>query len=255
VFDFEFLLARWDVAALRTAIEHSLEGAGRVGSVPTWVLSNHDVVRHATRYGLPQSVDPQEWLRDGDRSLYDEELGRQRARAAALLMLALPGSVYLYQGEELGLPEVVDLPPDVLDDPTWVQSGGTVKGRDGCRVPLPWTIEGASAGFGINGAWLPQPEGWGRLSVEAQSGAEGSTLELYRSALAIRRAHLIADVDLEWLDLGGETLAFRRGTGVVCVVNCGAEPIPLPGGELLCASAPLVGGQIPSDAAVWVRTR
>jgi alpha-glucosidase len=253
-FDFEFLESRWDATSMRSAVEESLAGARAVASIPTWVLSNHDVVRVATRYGLPNNLVPKEWLLDGDRSLLDPDLGVRRARAAALLMLALPGSVYLYQGEELGLGEVHDLPVEVLDDPVWLRSAHTQKGRDGCRVPIPWTRAGPSFGFGDDGSWLPQPEGWGERSVEAQEGVTGSTLELYRSALRLRREHLAGDEELEWVDLGPDVVAFRRGSGVVCVVNFGADPVDLPAGDVLLASAPLGVLTLPPDAAAWIET-
>jgi alpha-glucosidase len=215
------------------------------------VLSNHDVVRHPTRYGLPKDVVAKKWLLDGDRDLLDTETGLRRGRAATLLMLALPGSVYLYQGEELGLGEVHDLSHDVLDDPTWVRSEHTEKGRDGCRVPLPWEPDGPSFGFGSNGSWLPQPDWFGPLAASAQQGVEGSTLELYRSALDLRRQHLTADEEFEWIESGEDVLAFRRGSGVVCLVNFGAEPVPLPEGRLLLSSAP-VTTTLPPDTAAWL---
>ncbi len=251
-FDFEFALAPWDAETLREDIDSALAGAAAVGSVPTWVLSNHDLVRHPTRYGLPQDLDARDWLLEGDRSLLDADLGLERARAATLLVLALPGSVYLYQGEELGLPEVHDLPLDALDDPTWRRSGHTKKGRDGCRVPIPWTVGGDSFGFGPDGSWLPQPTDWGQLSVESQEGVPGSTLELYRAALRLRGEHLSGE-GFEWLDWGAECLAFRRN-GVGVVVNLGAEPVPIPDGEILLSSADVAGGALPPDTAVWVRT-
>lgn len=251
-FDFHFLLAPWDATSLRQTITESLSATGEVGSVPSWVLSNHDVVRHATRYGLPQDVLARDWLLDGDRTLLDTDLGLRRARAAALLMLALPGSVYLYQGEELGLHEVHDLPEGVLQDPVWERSGHTVKGRDGSRVPLPWTADGDSFGFGDDGSWLPQPDDWGQNSVQAQEGDPASTLELYRKAIAIRRSELRGDEGIEWWDEGPEAIAFRRGGGLVCLVNFGQEPVDCPEGELLLASGPLDGGSVPTDTAVWV---
>ena len=251
-FDFDFLESPWNANSMRTAIDESMEAVGGVGSIPTWVLSNHDVVRHSTRYGLPMDVDSKAWLLDGDRSLLDEELGERRARAAALLLLGLPGSVYLYQGEELGLPEVTELPVDVLDDPVWARAGHTEKGRDGCRVPIPWTVDGASAGFGWNGSWLPQPDGWGDRSVEAQSSRTGSMLELYRSALRLRRQHLTSDLDIEWLEgPSSETLMFLRGSGVRCVVNFGSDPVAIDG-EVLLSSEPVENGHLPGNASVWL---
>lgn len=251
-FDFLFLLSPWEPEAMRKSAEDALAATATAGAVPTWVLSNHDVVRHATRYALPQDVVAKTWLLDGDRALLDPARGLRRARAATLMMLALPGSVFLYQGEELGLPEVHDLPEAVLDDPTWERSGHTQKGRDGCRVPLPWTRDGTTFGFGDDGAWLPQPETWGELSVEAQEGVEGSTLEMYRSAIRIRSELLEDDEDLEWLDFGPTALGFRRGSGVVCVVDFGPGTVSLPDGEILIASGPLSEDGIPTDTAIWV---
>ncbi len=250
-FDPGFLEAPWNAEEMRTAIDESMKAVGGVGSIPTWVLSNHDLIRHATRYGLPSGVDPKAWLLDGDRALIDSPLGERRARAVALLLLGLPGSVYLYQGEELGLPEVTELPPEVLEDPVWRRSGHTEKGRDGCRVPIPWTIDGDSSGFGSNGSWLPQPDGWGERSVEAQAGRRGSMLELYRAALGLRRQHLTSDLEIEWVDSAPNTLAFVRGSGVRCVVNFGTDPVPIDG-EVLLSSEPVEDGQLPGNAAAWL---
>ena len=252
VFDFDFLESAWDADEFRRTIDESLEATSSVGSIPTWVLANHDLVRHATRYGLPAGTASKSWLLDGDRSELESDTGHRRARAAVLLSLALPGSVYLYQGEELGLPEVHDLPEHVLDDPVWLRSGGTEKGRDGCRVPLPWTNDGDSFGFGTNGSWLPQPEGWGRFAVSEQDGQPESTLELYRKALGLRRTFLIDDEELRWIDLGPQVLAFERGSGVVCVLNLSGDSVALPG-EVIAASADLEEGLLPPDSAAWVR--
>lgn len=253
-FDFLFLQAPWNAKAVSGSVTEALQATSSVGKVPTWVLSNHDVVRHATRFGLPAEVEAKNWLLDGDRALLDPEQGLRRARAAALLMLALPGSVYLYQGEELGLAEVYDLPEDVLDDPVWERSGHTEKGRDGCRVPIPWRREGKSFGFGEGAPWLPQPFSWGEFSVEAQDGVEGSTLELYRSALRIRSERLVEDEELTWLDHGPDVVSFRRGSGVVCVVNYGTNPVQLPRGDLLLASGLLDSDDLPPDTAAWLQT-
>ena len=250
-FNFDLLITPWQYESARAAIDQAVRDAGSVGSTPTWTLSNHDVMRHATRYGLPVGINWRMWPLAGPVEALDPEAGLRRARAATLLMLALPGSAYLYQGEELGLPEVWDLPPEVLDDPVWENSGHQQKGRDGCRVPLPWTVDGPSFGFGAGDPWLPQPAWFGELSVEAQGGLEGSTLELYRAALAARSTHLRNDETLEWLDLGDDVLAFRRGSGMVCVVNFGATPIALPAGEVILATVDVTDG-LPTDATVWV---
>ncbi|MCS0638913.1 glycoside hydrolase family 13 protein [Streptomyces sp. LP05-1] len=225
-FNFQFLTCAWDAAALRRVVDDSLRATASVGAATTWVLSNHDVVRHPTRYG------------GGDTGL-------RRGRAAALLMLALPGSAYVYQGEELGLPEVADLPDEVRQDPAFHRGAGQDGLRDGCRVPLPWTEEGPSYGFGPGGSWLPQPAAWRGLSVAAQTGDPGSTLELYRAALALRRAHpaLGRGDTVEWLPAPDGVLAFRRrsatGSGaLVCTLNTTDRPVELrsPGRPLLSSA-------------------
>jgi alpha-glucosidase len=167
--------------------------------------------------------------------------------------------VYLYQGEELGLEEVLDLPEELLQDPTWERSGHTERGRDGCRVPLPWTTSGPSLGFGAAAGWLPQPQTWSGLSVEAQDGDPESMLSLYRSALRLRRSLPAlgagSGADVRWLELGDDVVAFSREPGFTFVLNLGSEPVGLPEGELLLASRPLVEGRLPGDASGWVATR
>ncbi len=249
-FDFHTTRCHWDVAELRTAITGSIAAHRTVGAPVTWVLSNHDIDRHVTRYGRGPSGHPLHGLPDEP---VDMLLGTHRSRAALLLELALPGLVYLYQGEELGLPQVNDIPESMLADPVWERSGRTRRGRDGCRVPLPWTRSGTSFGFGSNGAWLPQPHDWSELSVEAEDADRSSMLWLYRDALHLRRQlpELHAD-ELAWLDLGEDVLAFTRGDGFACIVNFGAEAIDLPAGEVLMSSVPL-DGPMPTDASAWVR--
>ncbi|HEX2404561.1 MAG TPA: glycoside hydrolase family 13 protein [Acidimicrobiia bacterium] len=251
-FDFEFMESPWEAEAMRSAISMAVPTSATVGAVPTWVLSNHDIVRQVTRYGLPQTLDARDWLLVGDRALLDTERGLRRARAAALLMLGLPGSAYIFQGEELGLPEVHDLPPEVLDDPTWARSGQTMKGRDGCRVPLPWTTRGGSFGFGDDGSWLPQPADWAGLSVESQEGAPDSTLELYRNAIRLRSEHMRGTDSFEWVETDDDLLVFDRGR-VRVMVNFGADPTPLPDGEIVVYSGDLEGS-LPPDTAVWLLT-
>jgi alpha-glucosidase len=256
-FNFDLLRANWDPAQYRRIISSNLAEAGRAGTSSTWVFSNHDVVRHATRYGLPPAggengQDGKAWLRSGGRTpKLDVERGSRRARAASLLMLALPGSGYLYQGEELGLHEVGDLPPEVLQDPTFRRSRGEDKGRDGCRVPLPWTKEGASFGFGDDGAHLPQPPWFGSYAVAAQEGEPSSTLELYRAALGLRRK-LQTEEALEWVESGDEVLHFVRPGGWHCVTNFGSRPVALPAGTVAVSSGPLDGGMLPPDTTAWV---
>ncbi|MFC8679441.1 alpha-amylase family glycosyl hydrolase [Streptomyces griseorubiginosus] len=252
-FNFEYLQTPWDADALRQVITDSLATARAAHASATWVLSNHDVVRHASRLVLPPGTDENAWLLAGGRApAVDLAQGLRRARAATLLMLALPGSSYVYQGEELGLPEVADLPFEVLQDPIWEQTGRVRKGRDGCRVPLPWTTTGPSYGFGAGGAWLPQPEWFAEYAVEAQDGTEGSTLELYRTALRLRRK-LLQGEDLTWSDTApAGVLDFVRHDGWRCVINLSETAVPLPEGEVLLVSGPSANGLLGPDTTVWL---
>ncbi|MFE3515192.1 glycoside hydrolase family 13 protein [Streptomyces sp. NPDC059166] len=259
-FNFDFLNTALDAGAMRATIDAALAHAREAGATSTWVLSNHDVVRHASRYALPTGAgkaDLEAWLMaDGREPVADGDLGLRRARAATLLMLALPGSAYVYQGEELGLPEVADLRTQDLQDPIWVRSGGRVKGRDGCRVPLPWTRDGANHGFGSGGSWLPQPAGWGSYAADVQAGDKDSALELYRSALRLRR-ELVADEALEWACTGADTerglLHFTRGGGWHILANLSDAPVPLPQGTVLLSSGSLPRDLLPAWTTVWMR--
>ena len=253
-FNFDFMSRPWDAKVLRESIETTLEVHSLVGAPATWVLSNHDVTRPVTRYGREDSSFDFSAKRFGTPT--DLAVGRRRARAAALLSAALPGSLYIYQGDELGLPEVEDLPRDLLQDPMHFRSDGVDPGRDGCRVPIPWSGDEPPFGFSADGgaAWLPQPVEWARLTVERQADDPGSMLTLYRRALAVRRAEIPRDAPLHWRDDAGDVLAFTRGGGLACVVNLGAEPVALPtGSAVLLTSDDLLDGHVPRDTAVWLR--
>ena len=243
-FQFDFLRSPFHADHLRRIIDDARAQATEVGAVPTWVLSNHDVVRQVTRYARsqPDHLIETDWERGRwAAEPADLELGRRRAAAAAVLMFALPGTAYLYQGEELGLAEVEDIPDERRLDPIFIQSGGVDVGRDGCRVPLPWTEDGTTYGFSPAGSdldtWLPQPEGWGMQSAEVEDGDPGSMLNLYRAGLRARREHLLGEQRFEWLDAPAGVLAFRRGP-VECWVNTGEESAKLPEGRVLVASVP-----------------
>jgi alpha-glucosidase len=257
-FNFDFLACPWEPERMRSSIDMTLAHHAPVGAPATWVLSNHDVTRHVTRYGREDTkFDFQAKTRD--IPAVDLELGTRRARAAALLTMALPGPVYVYQGEELGLPEVEDLPDAVLQDPMFFRSGGTDPGRDGCRVPIPWDADGGSYGFSLDGTtappWLPQPASWAQYAVSAQLGDPSSMLELYRAALRVRSEEpALGDGALEWLPSVNDVLAFRRGERFACVLNLSSEAVELPPHEVLLASGPLSDGLLPSDTAVWLRT-
>ncbi len=236
-------------------VEHSVEAAAKVDSTPTWVLSNHDVMRETTRYGLPPTTSWRTWPIEGPPDLLDVEQGRRRARAACLLMLGLPGSAYIYQGEELGLPEVWDLPVEALDDPVWERSGRTQRGRDGCRVPLPGDRSTPSAGFSTGQSWLPQPQGWADHSAEAQRGRADSMLELYRAAIALRAGLGVSDETLDMVPSPPNTIVYRRGSGLTCMVNFGPRPVEIPTHEevLLASEAMPTPTMIGTDTAIWLR--
>ncbi|MGW1726828.1 glycoside hydrolase family 13 protein [Streptomyces sp. NPDC002306] len=236
-FNFAFLECPWDGRAMREVVEQSAHAMQAVGAPVTWVLSSHDAVRPVSRYG-------------------GGPVGERRARAAALLMLALPGAAYVYQGEELGLPQA-HIPDDRIRDPLWERSGHVHRGRDGCRVPLPWS--GSTPPYGFSDAaaedcWFPQPTDWAPLTVAAQREDARSMLALYRAALRLRRAHPAPDTALRIQGPeNGDWFAFERSAGLRCLINFGARPVPLDDrAEVLLASAPLDGRAVPQDTAVWM---
>lgn len=259
-FSFDLLMADFDAEQFRTVITDNLEQSHLTGSTSTWVFSNHDVTRHATRYGLPplngRAVKGGvEWVKEGGpKEALDIAGGIRRARAATQLMLALPGAAYLYQGEELGLHEVADIPAEHRQDPSFFRGAKwDGLGRDGCRVPLPWEPNGASFGFGANGAHLPQPAWFAEYAASFQESDGGSTLAFYRHALALRR-ELQASENLEWIDTDNpDVLHFVRPGGWHVVTNFGDAPVELPHGEPLLTSAALVGGKLPGEASAWLR--
>ena len=238
-FNFPYLDSAWDAAAVRAVIDRTLAELKDVGAPATWVLSNHDVTRHPTRFG------------GGD-------LGLRRAKAGTLLTLALPGGAYVYQGEELGLEEVLDIPGELRQDPIFARTGGERVGRDGCRVPLPWSGTEAPFGFGPAGTpWLPQPASWATLTVATQDGDPSSTLNFYRAALRARRADpALGDGPMSWLDTPDGVLAFQRGAGFACVVNYTDDVVDLPadlaGWKPVVSSAEADPGTLAGASAVWL---
>jgi alpha-glucosidase len=255
-FNFAYLETPWAAPALKTVIDASLAAFGAVGAPSTWVLSNHDVVRHASRLALTADNLQGHGIGPKTVGLPDPVVGLRRARAATALMLSLPGSSYLYQGEELGLPEVVDLPDSARQDPTWFRTNGERYGRDGCRVPIPWESAAPSYGFGPSpDSWLPQPAEWALLARDAEEGVPGSTLELYKLALRLRREHGLGLGSVEWLDgFGDDVVAYRNGDLTV-IGNTGSDSATLPAGEVLLSSEPLAAGDrtLPGDTTVWLR--
>lgn len=234
-FNFRLTRANFDAAEIRDAVQNSLDATALEHATPTWTLANHDVGREASRYG-------------------GGEIGLARARAMAMVMLALPGAVFLYNGQELGLPDV-ELPDQALQDPTWERSGHTERGRDSCRVPLPWSSDAPPFGFSTaTQTWLPMPEAWAALTVEKQLTDAGSTLSFFRKALTLRRERAeFSGTTIEWLTAPSNALIFRRGRGkLVCALNAGAHPLALPPGELLLASAAVTDAGLPPNAAAWI---
>ena len=261
-FNFPFLHTGWDASALKAIITRSLHAFDAVAAPSTWVLSNHDVPRHATRLGeVASAARPGDGLGPDDTQP-DATLGLARARAATLFMLGLPGGAYLYQGEELGLGDHTLLPHAYRQDPSYARTSGERLGRDGCRVPLPWTTEGPSLGFGSTEGWLPQPEGWEKLSRQAQETDADSTLNLYRKALSVRRAHELGLGNLNWREDGANAalLGFEN-SGVLVAMNLGDSPAVLPEGEVLLTSSATALGTHPNsqkallnpNSAVWLR--
>ncbi len=255
-FNFPFMGTPWDAPAYRAVIDDTLEAHRRVGATPTWVLSNHDSTRQVTRLGRAHSGFRNRELDDVLPT--DLELGTRRARAAILLMLALPGCAYLYQGEELGLWEAEDLPESVLQDPIWERSGHTIRGRDGCRVPLPWDGDAAPFGFSPAGSepWLPQPAVWRTMTAEAESRDDESMLALYRTALRLRRETSdLGAGGLDWLPSPSGTLLFRCGDEFHCAVNVSADSMTLPPAREQLVSSVADSDVLPRDAAAWYLVR
>jgi alpha-glucosidase len=183
----------------------------------------------------------------------NEILGLRIARAATTLMMGLPGSAYVYQGEELGLPEVIDIPDELRQDPTFFRTRGERYGRDGCRVPIPWEADEPACGFNSTGeSWLPQPKSFAALARSKQEGVAGSTLELYKSLLSIRKKWGLGSGSCEWLrGYNADVVAFRNGR-VAVIANTGDDDVPLPAGEILVASGDLDRGLLPAHTTAWV---
>jgi alpha-glucosidase len=252
-FNFAYLGTVWDAAGIKKVVDESIESFATVGAPATWVLSNHDVVRHASRLALGAENLQGAGIGPKTLGLPDPVLGLRRARAASALMLALPGSAYIYQGEELGLPEAIYLPDEARQDPTFFRTQGERYGRDGCRVPIPWEAGVPSYGFGPSAAsWLPQPTDWDVFARDAQTDAPESTLSLYTLALSLRKSFSLGSGTLTWLPGYDENVVAFQNGDVVMIANLGAEPLALPAGDVLLASEPVDERMLPVDATVWL---
>jgi alpha-glucosidase len=273
VFTFDLLLSTWNAASLRKAIEPNLAALIGADVAPTWTLNNHDAHRVVTRYGRADAHLDSSYtgnnLVNSDAPV-DVAVGTRRATAGALLMLSLPGSAYLYQGEELGLPEVVDIPDSARQDPIFFRTEGREAGRDGCRIPLPFTVDaGGNHGFSsaqpASPSWLPQPIGWGQHAADAQVNNPASVYSIYRHALATRRRFVArTSRDIYWHDLPDHLdhlLCFDRGALRV-LLNCSTAAVALPAWltaahsvaaasnlDVALGAAPM---ELPGDTCVWL---
>lgn len=258
-FNFDYMHSAYEPAALKKIITESIVEYGKVGASSTWVLSNHDGIRHATRLGIaPENTPrPGDGIHPSDPAP-DEALGLRRARAATAFMLGLPGSSYLYQGEELGLPEAWQLEGKYRQDPTYARTNGERIGRDGCRVPLPWVAgDTESNGFNNTGkSWLPQPANYRVFSRNLQEGIAGSTLELYKRLLKERKAFDLGAGEFGWAEeyQDKNTLAYVNN-GVLVLCNFGPEAVVLPAGEVLVTTQHdlTVERELEHDQTVWIK--
>jgi alpha-glucosidase len=253
-FDFRFIDAAFTAQNYKECVSQSLELAKKNNSSTTWTLGNHDQMRYATKLGLHPIVDRNDWLLShGQSHPVDFEIGTRCSVAANLFILALPGCTYIYQGDELGIHEVADIPFDQVQDPLYLRNLKQAKGRDGSRVPLPWTRGGTNFGFGAGTPHLPQPKWFADFSVEAESGISGSPLEVFRKALKLRRELQCAE-EITWHETTSEdVLHFSRPNGWNCITNFKASKYPMPAGEIILASSPLVNGKIAAGSTVWFK--
>lgn len=253
-FDFRFIDAAFSARTYKDCVSQSLELAKKNNSSTTWTLGNHDQMRYATKLGLHPIVDRNEWLlSNGQSHPVDFEIGTRCSVAGNLFILALPGCTYIYQGDELGIHEVADIPVDQIQDPVYLRNLKQAKGRDGARVPLPWTRGGTNFGFGAGTPHLPQPQWFGDFSVEAESGVAGSPLEIFRKALKLRRELQCAE-EITWHQTSSEdVLHFSRPNGWNCITNFKAHKYSIPAGEVILASSPIVDGKISAGTTVWFK--
>jgi len=251
-FNFPYMMTEWDAEKIGAVIRESLDEFGTVGAPSTWVLSNHDVIRHASRLALTADSPQGDGIGPKSKGKPDQATGLARARAATTVMLALPGSSYLYQGEELGLPEAMEIPDAFRQDPTWFRTNGERYGRDGCRVPLPWEASAPAFGFNTTGdSWLPQPDDWASFARDTEEADAASTLHLYKALLRLRRERELGTGSLVWEDLGENAVAFRRGDLHVAL-NLGAAPLELGEGvTFVVQSQSFDGSAVPTDTAAW----
>ena len=256
-FNFGYLETPWDRDALEKVVIESLREFGKVGAPSTWVLSNHDTIRHTSKYGVPNL--PLHGMGIGPNSEQpDEAIGLRKARAASAFMLGLPGGAYIYQGEELGLPEHTMLEGKYRQDPTWFRTNGERVGRDGCRVPLPWEANGGpSFGFNTTGkSWLPAPESFKRYARDAQEGVPGSTLELYKRLIKERKEFAMGSGEFRFApEYSSDSTLGYINNGVLVISNFGPDSVNIPAGKLLVTTQHdlNVEGVLEHDQTAWIK--
>ncbi len=248
VFSIELAKLPWDARQFQSTIIDILDSLPLGDSWLTWTLASHDETRTVTRFAPQVEV--------GGVITRDFEVGRQRSRAAYLLVLSLPGAACLYQGEEMGLAQVEHIPDELMQDPIYLRTGDQSLSRDGCRVPLPWTTTGPSLGFSSVGhSWLPVPPEWSALSVESQLDDEGSFVQLISSALRVRPlvTSRLSPV-VSWDDSSPGVVILQRGEGFRCVVNFSGEPWRIDDrDQVIVASGPLGSDRtLAPNQAVWL---
>jgi alpha-glucosidase len=256
-FNFGYLETPWAKDPLVKVISESLEAFGSVGAPSTWVLSNHDVIRHVSRFGV-ETPPPQGSGIGPGMEQPDEELGQRRGRAATAFMLGIPGGAYLYQGEELGLPEHTTLEGKYRQDPTFSRTNGERVGRDGCRVPIPWEANGgASFGFNTTGeSWLPAPSSYKKYARDVQEGVTGSTLELYKKLIAERKSLQLGSGEFRWApEHSSDSTLACVNNGVLVISNFGPDSVSVPGGEVIVStqSSLAAGGHLEANQSAWIK--
>ena len=239
IFNFDFLVAPWDATMIKESIDRTLREVATVGAPATWVLCNHDSSRIVSRLG------------DSDK-----------AKALSMILHALPGGLYIYQGEELGLPDA-DVPSEFRQDPVFFRSNGSDNGRDGCRVPLPWLSAAENYGFSTGSPWLPQPKAWADYAVDVESADPNSFLNFYKKSLALRKSHpaLGGEDSIQWIESPESVLHFQRSLGLQIIANLGAETYSLnftSEVEILHSSQVEIVVQdgvlnVPSNTTVWLQ--
>ena len=265
-FNFDLMLAPWIAPVIRSSVAEVYDVLTAAGTTVTWTLNNHDTQRAVTRYGRANAASIESWTKNNlvyVEAPVDEVLGLRRAEAMIVFTAGLPGSLYLYQGEELGLPEVFDIPADRREDPLFIRTNGKEIGRDGCRIPLPWADDATSA-FGFSPVphdepWLPLPADWGRYAASAQVVDPASTLSLYRYLMAERRT-IDPALPLEWvLPDSDELVAYRRGDLLV-VLNVTEHDVALPDDLSAGATAVIASVRdhvdaavVPANGCLWLR--